>query len=49
MDGIDKMLSTLTNGIMNHVNAITINAYLHGIFGENTDENGIPLGGIGQP
>lgn len=46
MDNFEKLEQDFTVGLINHVNAITINAYLHGIFGQTTDEYGIPLGGL---
>lgn len=46
MDNFEKMEQEFTTGLINHVNAIAINAYLHGIFGEDTDENELPLGGL---
>lgn len=46
MDNFEKLEQDFTVGLINHVNAITINAYLHGIFGETTDEDGIPLEGL---
>ena len=46
MDNLEKMEEAFTVGLINHVNAITINAYLHGIFGETKDEDGIPLEGL---
>lgn len=44
MDNFEKMEQEFTVGLINHVNAITINAYLHGIFGEPT--NGELLQGL---
>ena len=46
MDNFEKLEQDFTVGLINHVNAITINAYLHGIYGQTTDENGIPLEGL---
>lgn len=46
MDNFEKLEQDFTVGLINHVNAITINAYLHGIFGQTTDEDGIPLEGL---
>ncbi len=46
MDNFEKMEEAFTVGLINHVNAITINAYLHGIFGESTDEDSVPLEGL---
>lgn len=46
MNNFEKLEQDFTVGLINHVNAITINAYLHGIYGQTTDENGIPLEGL---
>lgn len=46
MNEIERMEREFTVSLINHVNAITINAYLHGIFGQTTDDEGIPLEGL---
>lgn len=46
MNEIERMEREFTVSLINHVNVITINAYLHGIFGQTTDDEGIPLEGL---
>lgn len=46
MNEIKKMEREFTVSLINHVNAITINAYLHGIFGKYMNEYGIPISGL---
>ena len=46
MNEIERMEREFTVSLINHVNAITINAYLHGIFRQTTDDEGIPLEGL---